>query len=118
MFSCAGGGCGVDAVVAVRPQTLDAGKFGKPTRGTASGEDGNKVDGLGDQRARDGDDGFLDELFKATQRANACAGMDGADAAGVACSPRFEQVEGFRAAYLADRDAVGAQTKRRADEIR
>ena len=44
MFSCAGGGCGVDAVVAVRPQPFDAGEFGQPARGTAPGKDGNEVD--------------------------------------------------------------------------
>jgi hypothetical protein len=45
------------------------------------------------------------------------AGMDRADAAGMAGAPGFEEVEGFGAAHLADRDAVGAQAQRRADEI-
>ena len=37
--------CGGDAVVAVRPQPFDAGKLGKPARGTASGQDGNNTCG-------------------------------------------------------------------------
>ena len=45
------------------------------------------------------------------------AGMDGADAAGMAGAPGLEQVERFGAAHLADRDAVGAQAQRGADEI-
>jgi hypothetical protein len=110
-------GCGGDAVVAVRAEPFDAGEFGEPARGAAAGEDGDEVDGLGDQRARDGDDGFLDELFEAAQRADAGAGMDRADAAGMAGAPGFEEVERFGAAHLADRDAVGAQAQRGADEI-
>ena len=58
-------------------------------------EDGDEIDGLGDQRARNGDDGFLDELLEATQRADAGASVDGAYAAGVAGAPGFEQVERF-----------------------
>jgi hypothetical protein len=113
---CRGVGGG-DAVVAVRPQPFDAGEFGQPARGTAPGEDGNKVDGLGDQGARDGDDSLLDELFEAAQRADAGTGMDGADPARMAGAPGFEQVEGFGPAHLADRDAVGAQAQRRTDQI-
>ena len=78
-----------DAVVAVRPQPFDAGKLGQPARGTAPGKDGNKVDGFRDQSARDRDDGLLNELFKATQRADAGARMDGADAARMARAPGF-----------------------------
>ena len=98
-----------DAVVAVRSQPFDAGEFGEPARGTAPGKDGNKVDGLGDQRARDGDDSLLNELFKATERTDSGARMDGADTAGVSRSPRFQKVEGFRSAHLANGDAIRAQ---------
>lgn len=98
-----------DAVVAVRPQPFDAGKLGKPARGTAPGKDGNKVDSLGDQGARDGDDSLLDELFKATKRADAGAGVNGADPARMAGAPRFQKVEGFRSAHLANGDAIRAQ---------
>lgn len=63
----------------------------------------------GDQGARDRDDGLLDELFKAAQRADAAPGVDRADAAGVAGSPCFQEVESFRAAHLADGNAIGAQ---------
>ena len=64
MVSCAGWDGLADAVVAVRAEPSDVGEFGEPARGTAAGEDGNEVDGLGDQRARDCDDGFLNELFE------------------------------------------------------
>src|SRR5690606_36154656 len=94
-----------DAVVAVRPQPFDAGKLGQPARGTAPGKDGNKVDGLGDQRARDGDDSLLYELFEATECANAGASVDGSDPARMARAPRFQKVEGFRSAHFADGDA-------------
>ena len=107
-----------DAIVAVRPQPFDAGKLGKPARGTAPGKDGNKVDSLGDQRTRDRDDSLLDELFKATKRADAGAGVNGADPAGMARAPCFEQVEGFRSAHLPNRDAVGAQAQRGPHKVR
>ena len=46
--------------------------------------------------ARDGDDGFLDELFHAAQRADSgVPGVDGADAAGMAGAPGFQEVERF-----------------------
>ena len=59
----------------------------------------------------------MDELFKAAQRADAGACMNGADPARMARAPCFEQVEGFRSAHLADRDAVGAQAQRGPDQI-
>jgi hypothetical protein len=37
----------------------------RSARGAASRQHGDQVDGLGDQRARDRDDGFLDELLEA-----------------------------------------------------
>ena len=42
----------------------DAGEFGKTPVGAAACENGDEVDGLGDQGAWDGDDGFLNELFE------------------------------------------------------
>ena len=62
----------------------DAGEFNQPAGRAASSKNGDEVDCLGNQGARDGDDGFLDELFEASQRANAGTGMDGADPARVA----------------------------------
>ncbi|SED44705.1 hypothetical protein SAMN05519105_4016 [Rhodobacter sp. 24-YEA-8] len=73
---------GGNPVVAVGSETFDAGEFDKPPCGTATGKDGDEVDGLRDHGARNGDNGFLDELFEAAQRADAGTGMDGADAAG------------------------------------
>ena len=43
--------------------------------------------------------------------------MDGADAAGMAGAPSLQEVERFRAAHLADRDAVGPQPQRRAHQV-
>src|SRR3546814_8763280 len=60
---------------------------------------------------------FLDELLHATERADGGAGVDGADAAGVACAPRLQEIEGFSPAHLTDRDAVWAKTERGADKI-
>src|SRR3546814_2202455 len=87
-------------------EALDAGEFGEPARRAAAGEHGDEVDRLGDQRARDGHHGFLDELLHATERADGGAGVDGADAAGGACAPRLQEIEGFSPAHLTDRDAV------------
>ena len=89
----------------------------EPAVGAAAGENGDDVDGLGDQRARHGDDGFLDELLEAAQRAERGAGMDGADAAGMAGAPGLEQIERLGAAHLADRNAVGPQPQRGAHEV-
>ena len=96
---------------------MDVREFGEPAIGATAGQDGDDVDGLGDQGARNGDDGFLDELLEAAQRAERRAGMKGADAAGMAGAPGLQQVERFRAAHLADRDAIGTQAKRGAHEI-
>src|SRR5205807_4697654 len=66
---------------------------------------------LRDQSARDGDDGFLDELLKPAQSTERSAGVDGADSTRMACAPGFEQIQSLSAAYLSDRDAVRSQTK-------
>ena len=84
---------GSDAVIAVRSETFDAGEFREPSRGTASGENRHHADGFGDQRLGDSDDGFLDELFEAAQRAERSAGVDRADAAGMAGAPGLQEIE-------------------------
>ena len=66
---------------------------------------------------RDGDDGFLDELLEPPQRTERGAGVDRADAAGMAGAPGLQEIERFGAAHFADRDAVRAQTQGGADEI-
>ena len=45
------------------------------------------------------------------------ARVDRADAAGMASAPRLQQVQRLGAAHLADRDAVGPQAQRGADQI-
>ena len=110
--------CGDDAVIAgSRVEAGDFGQFGETALPPASGQHGDDIDGFGDQSAGDGNDGFLDELLKAAQCTDRRAGMDGADAAGMAGAPGLQKVEGFRPAHLADGDAIGAQAKRGADQI-
>jgi len=69
----------------VRPSTRAS--SASPSVRTAAGEDGDHIDGLRDQRARHSDDGFLDKLFEAAKRAECGAGMNGADAPGMAGTP-------------------------------
>ena len=52
------------AVVAVGLEAVDACEFGEAPIGATAGKHGDEVDGLGDQRARNRDDGFLDELLE------------------------------------------------------
>ena len=109
---------GDDAVVAVAGSSpATSGELGEAALGAAAGEHRDDIDGLGDQRARHGDDGFLDELLEPAQRAERGAGVDGADAAGMAGAPGLQEIERFGAAHLADRDAVGTQAQRGAHEI-
>ena len=61
MVSCLGVKKRFDLVVPGRIEALDASEFGKPARRSASREDGDQVDRLGDHHAGHGDDGFLDE---------------------------------------------------------
>src|SRR5579885_3033644 len=105
---CRGG----DAVVAATPETVDAGELGETARGAAAAQHGDEIDGFGDQRARDRDDGFLDELLETAERADGGAGVDRADAAGMAGAPGLQEVERLRATHFADGNAVGAQPQR------
>lgn len=107
-----------DAVVAVRAEAIDAREFGEPALRATTSEDSDEVDGLGDQRPWDGDDGFLDELLEAAQRTDPCAGMDGADAARVTGPPGLEQVESFGAATSPTWNAVWSQSQRGPHQIR
>jgi len=108
---------GHDAVVAIGAEAFDAGELGKTTGGTASRQHRHEIDGLRDQNARDGDDGFLDELFETAQRADRRARMDCPDAARMPSAPSFQEIQRLAAAYLADGNAIGAQAQGRADEI-
>ena len=101
---------GLDAVIAGGGiETGDEGEFGEAAFAAAAAQHRDEIDGLGDQRPGDGDDGFLDELFEAAHRAERGAGVDRADAAGMAGAPRLQEVQRLRAAHLADRDAIGPQ---------
>ena len=92
-------------------------RIGEATLGAAPGKNSDDVDRFGDQRARNSDDGLLDQLLKTAQRAERRACVDCPDAAGVTGAPGFQEVEGFGPADLADRNAVGPKAQRRADEV-
>ena len=83
----------------------------------APGDEDDQVDGLGDQTAWYGDDGFLDELLDAVEGGARRIGVNRGDAAGMAGVPCLQHVEGFRAPDFADDDAVGPEPQRRAYEI-
>lgn len=100
-----------DAVIAVQAKAIDTGEFREAAGGATAGKNGHEINGLSDQRARNGDDGFLDELFHPPQRADGAAGVDGADAAGMPGASCLQEVEGFGATHLSDRDAVRAQAQ-------
>src|SRR5689334_10296780 len=93
VISCCACCCGGDAIVAAGPEAFDAGELGKTARRAAATQHGDEVDGLGDERARHGDDGFLDELLEAAQRADRGACVDGADPAGMPGAPSLQEVE-------------------------
>ena len=61
-----------------------ASEFGEPACRTAARQHGDEIDRVGDQRARNRDHGFLNELLHATQRADRRTGVDRADAAWMA----------------------------------
>ena len=107
----------VKEVVAVGRQALDTREFGEPPICAAAGQNRDHLDGLGDQRARHGDDGFLDQLLHPAKRAECRAGMNGADATGMAGAPGLQKIERFGAAHLTDRDSVGPQPERGAHEV-
>jgi len=60
-----GGDGGQDVIAGIR-EAADGGEIDKAPLCATAGEHGDDVDGFGNHRARHGDDGFLDELFKPT----------------------------------------------------
>ena len=100
-----------------RRRPFDAGEFGKAPVGAPACEHGDELDGLGDQRARHGDDGFLNQLLQPAECAQRRARMDGPDASGMSGAPGFQEIQRLRAAHLADRDAIRPEPKGRANEI-
>src|SRR3982074_1909004 len=109
---------GVKDVVAIRPKPFDTGEFCKPPSRTATCQDSDELDGLGDHRARYRDDGFLDQLLHPSERTECRARMDGADAAGMPGSPGLQEIERFGAPDFTDRDAIRPQPQRGANQIR
>src|SRR3546814_11056401 len=99
------------AVVAVRLKPFAASEFGEATGRAAAAEHRDEIDGLGDQRAGDRDDGFLNELLEAAHRAERGAGVDGADAARVARPPRLEHIKRLGGADLPERNTTGGQAR-------
>src|SRR6266700_7335260 len=97
------------AVITGGSEPRDAGERGQAAIGTATGKNGNNVDGLRDQGAGDRDDGFLDQLLESTQRSERRARVDGADTAGMTRAPGLEQIESLCTADFPDRNAIGPQ---------
>ncbi len=85
------GGGGQDVISGVR-EAANGGEIDQAPLCATASEHGDDVDGFGNHRARHCDDGFLDELLKPPKRAQRGAGMDGANAAGMAGAPSFQQV--------------------------
>lgn len=104
--------CGDDEVVARGAQARDGGELREPPVGAAAGEDGDKVDGFGDERTRYSRDRFLDQLLKAAESAECRAGVDRSDTARVTRAPGLQEVQRLGAAHLADRDAIRAKAER------
>src|SRR3546814_4510213 len=67
-FSLVVGGEVVDGVTALRVEAGDARDRVDAAREPAPGNEHDRVDGLGDQPARDGDDAFLNKLFEPVER--------------------------------------------------
>jgi len=80
-----------EAIVAALIEALDAGKFDKAALSAAPGKHRDNADGLGDQCARHGDDGFLGKLFETPQCAKRRSRMNGADAARVTGAQAFKR---------------------------
>src|SRR5438874_6681161 len=98
-----------ELVVAIGREALDMCKFGKTAIATSARQHRDHVDGFGDQGARDGDNGFLNQLLQPTQGTDGRSRMQGADTAGMAGAPGLQQVEGLGAAHFADRNTVRAE---------
>src|SRR6516165_12684939 len=98
-------------------EAFDESEFGQSAGGAATAEHCDEIDGLCDERARDGNDRFLHELLETPQGADGRASMNGADPAGMAGSPGFQQVQRFGATHLADWYAIRPQPERRTHEI-
>jgi len=107
----------VEDIVTIRSEPFDAGEFGKPSIGAAASEYGDELNGLGNQRARDGDDDLLDQLLQPAECAQCRTRMDGTDAPGVSGAPRFQEIERLCSAHLSDGDAIRPKAKGRTDEV-
>src|SRR5229473_743844 len=99
-------------VVAARTEAFNHSKLNQSTSRAASGEHRDEVDGLGNECARNRDDGFLHKLLEAPQGAQCGAGMNGADSARMAGAPGLEQIQRLGAAHFTHRYAVGAKPER------
>ena len=103
---------GREHIVASRTETFDDSELRQSAFRAAARQYRDQVDRFSNEGARNGDDGFLDELFESPQGADRRAGVDRADPARMAGAPGFQQVQRFGAAHLADRYTVGPQPQR------
>ena len=71
------------------------------------------VDDVREKRSRRGGDDFFEELADPIEHPACVVGVDGGDAAGVACVPGLGQLEGGRPSPdLSDHDSIGPRAKR------
>src|SRR5690242_14212272 len=106
-----------EAVAAAGIETVDARDRLDAASEPASRNEDEKIDRFGDEAARHGDDGFLDQLLEPVERRRGAIRVDGRDAAWMAGVPCLEHVERLAAANLADDDAIGPEPQRRANEV-
>src|SRR5438552_5778158 len=72
----------LDDVVSGRAELGNLPNAREPALSAAPGQHGDQIDGLRDQRPRDGHDRLLHQLLETSQRADRSRRMDRADAAG------------------------------------
>src|SRR5207253_3301989 len=97
----------LDDVVAARAELGNVPDAREPALSAAPGQHGDQIDGLRDQRPRDGHDRLLHQLLETSQRADRGRRMDRADAAGMPRAPGLQQIERLATPHLANRAAIG-----------
>src|SRR6516225_6437535 len=107
----------LDDVVAGRAEFGNLPDAREPASSAAPSEHSYQIDGLGDQRPRDGHHRLLHQLLETSQRADRGRRMDRADAAGMSRAPGLQQIERLAAPHLADGDAIGPEPERGAHQI-
>src|SRR5262245_22773591 len=108
---------GFEQVVAGRIETLELRNGLDPAGRAAPLDEDDEIDRFGDEPARDGCDGLLDQSLNPVERSTRRVGVYCCNPAGVAGVPGLQHIEGFGSPHLADDDAVGTQAKRGTYEV-